>query len=81
MVRVPSGTLLTVHGVPQGSVLGPPLFILYVNDIPDIVDSKIKMFANDIKINATITTVVLGKHLFFTTTWTSYLIGKSEWLL
>ena len=36
-------------------VLGPLLFILYVNDIPDIVDSKIKMFADDIKIYSTIT--------------------------
>ena len=42
-------------GVPQGSVLGLLLFILYVNDIPDIVDSKIQMFADDIKIYATIT--------------------------
>jgi len=41
--------------VPQGSVLGPLLFLLYVNDIPDLVDSKIKMFADDIKIYTTIT--------------------------
>ena len=36
--------------VPQSSVLRPLLFILYVNDIPDLVNSKIKMFADDIKI-------------------------------
>ena len=36
-------------GIPQGSVLGPLLFILYVNDIPDLVSSKVKMFADDIK--------------------------------
>ena len=42
-------------GVPQGSVLGPLLFILYVNDMPDLVDSKIKMFADDIKIYRQIT--------------------------
>ena len=31
-------------------MLGPLLFILYVNDIPDLVNSKVKMFADDIKI-------------------------------
>ena len=37
-------------GVPQGSVLGPLLFILHVDDIPDLVNSKVKMFADYIKI-------------------------------
>ena len=31
------------------------LFILYVNNIPDLVDSKIKMFAGDIKIYTQVT--------------------------
>ncbi|XP_019632664.1 PREDICTED: uncharacterized protein LOC109476223 [Branchiostoma belcheri] len=37
-------------GVPQGSVLGPVLFTLYVNDMPEVVDSTLKLFADDTKL-------------------------------
>ena len=37
-------------GAPQGSILGPLLFNLYVNDIPSLVSSPILLFADDKKI-------------------------------
>ena len=41
---------LASSGVPQGSVLGPVLFLIYVNEIPSLISSKTKMFADDTKI-------------------------------
>ena len=41
--------------VPQGSVLGPVLFVIYLNDIDDIVSSKILKFADDTKLYRVVT--------------------------
>ena len=45
-----SSTLQVVSGVPQGSVLGPLLFVVYLNDVADCISggSKINLFADDI---------------------------------
>ena len=46
---------MTQAGIPQGSVLGPLLFVLYVNDLPDLTKSNTFLFADDIKIFRAIT--------------------------
>ena len=39
-----------ISGIHQGSVLGPLLFIPFVNDMPDAVHGYIQMFADDTKV-------------------------------
>ena len=53
-------------GIPQGSVFGPVLFVIYINDLPDSVISYIDLYADETKMYREIQSVwspYLKKHI------------------
>ena len=52
-----SDVALVTSGVPQGSVLGPILFLIFINDMPECINSKCRLFADDSIVYRTITSV------------------------
>ena len=43
-----------ISGIPQGSVLGHTLFVIFINDMPDVARNCLKLFADDAKLYGTI---------------------------
>ena len=65
-----------MSGIPQGSILGPILFTIFINDLPDPIESNCKIFAYDIKF-----TIKLQRELDKLMHWGAihgtYILGKN----
>ena len=74
-----SDSLPVLSGVPQGSVLGPVLFLIFINDLLEGIKSLGKLFADDSKIFRKITSeqdrIILQEDLIKLQEW------SSKWLL
>ena len=74
-----SSAASVLSGIPQGSVLGPLLFVLYINDLPEAVKSHVFLFADDTKvfrkIDSEIDSIQLQHDIDALDEWTS------KWLL
>ena len=70
---VKSNKVAVSSDVPQGSVLGPILFLTYINDLPDQVKSRVRLFADDTAIYLAISSegesITLQNDLFTLEKW------------
>ena len=65
-----SGWFDVLSGVPQGSVLGPLLFLLFISELPSLVNSFVSLFADDTKMYGKCTNSVLQQDLDNIVSWT-----------
>ena len=65
-------------GITQGSTMGPTLFAIYINDLPNCPTNQCKMFADDVKIynksfNHVIVQMDINNMFMWSNNWCLYL--------